>query len=101
MVEAVRWKIFYDNGQSYSNEDGLAEDAPIEGIVAVVEKLANRTVRIYEGRDFYFWNGENWVAGYQADLERWLRRILPALKYGIWTKDGIFKDVMEEANRWP
>ncbi len=101
MSKAARWKIFYDaRDLTYSCSDGSPEDAPTDGVVAIVEKRENKTVNVLTG-DYYFWTGENWVTGHQADLERWLRGVLPRLKYGRWTKDGVFAQVMEEANRWP
>lgn len=92
--------VFYTDGRTYSSDDGPAEKAPTDGVQAVVEKRSDGTPNVLTG-DFYFWNGENWVAGYQADLERWLRTALPALKFGLWTRDSTFAAVMEEANRWP
>ncbi len=101
MSESVKWKIWYDDGQTCSSEEMKPEEAPLDGVVAIVEKRKDRTVQVYQGQEYYFWNGENWVAGQVGSLDRWLRAVLPAVKYGRWTKNSIFKDVMEEANRWP
>ena len=94
------WKIYYDDGSTYSSDGGTAEDAELDGVVCVVQKHGDDPVDVLWGFDFYYWTGENWAAGYQADLERWLRGVLPNLKYGRWTRNSIYKKAMDEANSW-
>ena len=101
MAACVRWKIWYDDGSTYASEDGPVADAPSDGVIVIVEKKRDRTVSIHADTDYYFWNGENWVSGHIEGLEKWLRAVFPDLKYGRWTKDGIYKAALEEADQWP
>ncbi len=100
MSKTVRWKIWYDDGTTFASETGSAADAPVDGILAILEKRANNTIMNHHGNDYYYWTGENWFSGSLASLERWLRMELPNLKYGRWTKDSIWKDVIAESERW-
>lgn len=93
--------MWYDTGEKLSSETYKPADIPADGVLVIVEKKADRTVTVHEGRDYYFWNGENWISGDLASLEKWLRSALPAVKFGLWTKDGIFREAIEEAETWP
>lgn len=97
----MRWKAWLDNGKTYSSDDCAPNDIPSDGVLVIVEKKRDRTITVHEGRDYYFWNGENWVSGELASMEKWMRAIVPALKFGRWTADGIFREAIDEANRWP
>ncbi len=100
MLKASHWKIFYDDGSTFSNDDGLAEEAPVDGILAIVERRQNNTVMNHHAKEYYYWTGENWVSGGVGAMERWMRKELPALKYGRWTKESIWQKVIEEVNRY-
>ncbi len=100
MVAASKWKIWYDDGSTFSSDDGSPEEAPVDGILAILEKLTNNTILNHHGNEFYYWSGENWYAGNQASLERWMRVELPALKFGRWTKSSIWKEVIAESVEW-
>ena len=100
MAACVRWCVWYDNGKKVSSAECSPESLPADGVLVIVEKKRDRTVSVHEGKDYYYWNGENWVSGYVAALEKWLRSVLPALKYGVWTRDGIFREAIEESERW-
>jgi hypothetical protein len=101
MLDTVYWKIWYDDHSTFSHEEGPPEEAPTDGILAILEKRRNRTIQIHHGQDYYYWTGENWASGSLAALEKWLRRELPLLKFGRWTKDSIFRAVLEEAKKCP
>lgn len=82
----MKWKIWYDNGSTYTDRDGLPESAPLDGILAIAEEDATGRKQTYWGSDYYHWTGDGWRAGNLADLERWLRGVMPNLKYGRWTE---------------
>lgn len=100
MAVATKWKIWYDDGTTYSSSSGTAEDAPVDGILAILEKRSDNTVMNHHGCEFYYWTGENWLSGSQASMERWMRRELPVLKYGRWADDTIWKQVVAESILW-
>lgn len=59
----VHWRIYYDDGSTYSNVDGPVERAPCLGVMVVVQR--DRTVeveRLYY-KHFYVWSHE---------YDRWL-----------------------------
>ena len=101
MAKCVRWKAWLDDGTTASSDDREPHEVPTDGGLCIVEKKRDRTVTVHEGHNYFYWNGENWVSGNQAALETWLRKELPNLKFGRWTKDGVFKEAMAEAERWP
>ncbi len=101
MAKAVRWCAWYDDGKKLSSETHSPDEIPSDGILIIVEKKRDNTVTVHSGFDYYYWTGENWLSGYQAALEKWLRKELPRLKFGRWTKDGIFAEAMAEVERWP
>jgi hypothetical protein len=100
MLEGVKWKIFYDDGTTVSSDSSKPEEAPVDGILAIVEKKGNNTIMVHQNNEYYYWTGENWISGGLNSLERWLRKELPNLKYGRWTKESVWRQVLEEADKW-
>lgn len=47
-----QWKVYYDDGATFGSEDGAWADAPSEGVLAVVERIGDRTT-IHSGHDHY------------------------------------------------
>ncbi len=94
----TRWRIYYDDGSTFSFEDGPAEDAPLDGVQVIVERFENGNVQIHEGCDYYYWTGDCWAYGAINDLERWLRGVFPKLKYGRFTRNDVHKRAVREAN---
>ena len=100
MAAASKWKIWYDDGTPFTSDDGTPQDAPVDGILAILEKRADNTVMNHHGNDYYYWTGENWVSGNLASMERWMRRELPAMKYGRWANDTTWREVVAESIEW-
>jgi hypothetical protein len=52
----VDWRIYYGDGSTYSDEDGPVEDAPAQGVQAVVTRSASdpRQVISVHGWDYYW-----------------------------------------------
>lgn len=89
----VRWRLYYDDGTTFSSEDGAPDEAPLDGVVGVGEEDDTGRRQTYWGADYYFWTGDGWAGGNIADLERWLRRVLPQLKYGRWAPQTLWQKV--------
>ena len=49
----MRWKIYYVDGSTFSNEDGSPEDAPGWGVAAVVQEDDLVGAMVHHQRDFY------------------------------------------------
>ena len=84
------WRVYYNDGTVFSSKDGVAEDAPLDGIQLIVEDR-NGQPQYHWGREFYFWTGDCWQSGYQADFERWVRALTKQIKYGVVMTDEGFK----------
>lgn len=99
-MKVVGWKIYYDDGTEFSSEEVEPEEAPLDGIQGILEFRDNNTAHPYEGFDYYYWTGDSWAAGYLNDLERWLRRELPRLKYGRFCRNAVFLKIREDMTNW-
>ena len=88
------WRIWYDDGTTFDSSQGPVEEAPADGVIAVADA---RKARPRSGQDYYFWLGDSWAAGNQADLEKWLRRELPALKFGRWAPNAVYDETVARA----
>ena len=66
----MTWKIYYDDGSTFSNEDGSPYEAPGLGvqIVAVENEKVGRV--IYSMNDFYWYDTKNdcWYGGEKFGL---------------------------------
>lgn len=49
---ASSWRIYYDDAQTFGSEDGAWSDAPVEGVLAVVELVDGR-LTVHSGHDYY------------------------------------------------
>lgn len=49
----LRWKIYYVDGSTFSNQDGSPEDAPGWGVVAVIQEDDVTGVQVHHQHDFY------------------------------------------------
>lgn len=56
------WKIYYDDGSTFSDEDGFPHDAPPEGFIAVVSYYPDGERYILATWDFYC---------YDVDSDQW------------------------------
>ena len=94
------WRIWYDDGSTFDSTQGPPEAAPLDGVIAVGTERENGHRRPRLGADYYFWTGDGWAVGDRADLERWLRRDLPALKYGRWARNDVFTQTQQRVREW-
>ncbi len=55
------WIVYYEDGSSFTSEDGKPEDAPRRGvlIVAVGDKEVGK--QLHHRADFYMWKKGEWV----------------------------------------
>lgn len=95
------WKIWYDDGTTFSNEEGNPEDAPIDGVQAILQWLPLGNYNIIPSSDYYWWVWDRWVGGNINGLERFLRKrdqIIPIIIYGRWTHTNMFHQVQREVH---
>ncbi len=63
----MRWRVYYVDGTSYSNEDGPPESAPGSGVVAVAQQDAEVGVAIHQRNDYYVY-AEQYGGWYGLDV---------------------------------
>lgn len=77
----MRWKVYYDDGSTYSSEDGAWSDAPPDGVLFVVYWV-DGVKTIFSGADHYYFH--DGVVAATNDLGPLLRK-LGIVKFGRWT----------------
>lgn len=62
-MKQLRWRIYYDDGPTFSSEDGDPVDAPAYGVICIVacDPAVNRI--ILNGWDWYYYDGQEWWGG--------------------------------------
>lgn len=80
----IRWCIFYSNNSRFSHEDGDPANAPLYGVIAVVQE-DQKPASVWHQSDFYWWRPDMgcWHSG---DIHGFLRE---SAAYGAtWVKQG-------------
>lgn len=95
------WKIFYDDGSTFSIEEGRPEDAPPLGFIcAVGYDEANRRY-IMHGWDHYCWDIESqqwWGMDMCGLFDRLTRNKVFAYKQGRTVTKDRFTELMQLAH---
>ncbi len=86
------WRIYYEDGFTYSNLDGPFHKAPSDGVIGVVAANDEVGRRVFHGRDFYFIL-EDGTIGEADDLGPFLRK-LGVVKFGRWVGDKPYKGTL-------
>lgn len=96
-----RWAIYYDDGSIFTSEDGTWNDAPLDGVLFVLQKVGDRAIP-QSGADFYYLIDDTVAA--TGDLGPFLRS-LKIIKFGRWTSikkyEAVSRRVAEDAKSWP
>ena len=60
----MKWRIFYADGSTFSNEDGRPEDAPGLGVEVINQVHEDSHVGAYQqhGGEYYIWYSNKWWA---------------------------------------
>jgi hypothetical protein len=67
------WVVFYDDGSTFSSDDGGPEDAPKDGVLVVVVSDIATGRTMWHSADYYCWHKEGeWVPHNQRGLDRYL-----------------------------
>ena len=94
------WRIYYADGSTFDDANGLPEAAPLDGIQIIVECLSNGQLQYHQDRDFYLWTGDSWHHGYQREFDTWVRNLAPKIKYGLCIAKGDYDAIVKEAMQW-
>lgn len=71
----MRWRIYYDGGDVFTDEDGPPDRAPAVGVLAIAQPPGTGA-RAEFNCDFYWWHEplERWVGGDLFGLVDYLQR---------------------------
>ena len=100
-MQGLEWRIYYDDGTTFSNLDGRFEDAPSDGILGIVEADPEVGYVLYHGKDYYYLLADGSIG--MADDPGPYLRTLGVIKFGRWTGRGtwgeVFETMVDEAKR--
>lgn len=76
----AEWVVFYENGTTFSSEDGEPSQAPSDGVVVIALKDYGVGRRLLHSADFYCWHKEReWVPHNQRGLDYYLAQDEPGI----------------------
>jgi hypothetical protein len=86
----LNWKIYYDNGNTYSDGDGSVEDAPGLGVlgISIADSIVGR--HLVSRRDYYWYDLGRWFGGDVFGLWDYLQR--PGFKKVIFGRSTTNED---------
>lgn len=53
-----RWRIYYGNGDTYSDRDGSPFYAPSTNVQVLAREMADGAIGLSHGRDAYYWRDD-------------------------------------------
>lgn len=104
------WRIWYEDVSSYCNLDGSPENAPYEGVVAIVQHNEKMNRVVSKGWNYYYWRRDEetgawgWCgADQRGQVDQFARRPHDsrALKIGWMVGTPRFEKIMEAARSDP
>jgi len=99
-----KWRIYYDNGETFDNTMGEPEQAPGYGVICVLQ-ITEDTGRMTNHRwDFYYWeNGFGWIG---SDVHGLMDRLchdtenkVRGVKQGRTVKNHVYAEIMMRASK--
>lgn len=89
------WQIFYDDETIVSNLDMVWEDAPLYGVLFVLEDFPDRTKLVHMGMDYYMKRGSTLISFSEGDVKMHMELGIPvrSAKYGRWAPDDVWQRV--------
>lgn len=57
----MNWRIYYDDGSTYSDDDGPVENAPCDGVIVVAQRDLDVGVERLFFKHFYAWSDGRWL----------------------------------------
>jgi len=95
-MRLARWRIYYDDGSTFSSDDGLPEDAPGYGVLAIEQDRENTVLC---SQDFYLFRNDYgcWI---EVHIEGLIDHLVTsahhvrAVKAGRTVPLSVFKSVL-------
>ncbi len=95
MPKRASWAIWYDDGSRFTSQEGSWEEAPVDGVLFVLETFEDGKKLVHMGADYYVLKDDGIIDFSTVHLERHLRQI-PGWKFGRWASDEVFQQAHEE-----
>ena len=99
----MKWRIYYDNGAVFSDEEGSAFDAPRIGVQVIVHQEPGGGYSLMSQSDFYYyepersdWSGWNYCDQYTLVLHL-QRAKQPLILFGSMIKTSQFTEIEKRA----
>ena len=95
------WKIYYDNGSTKNDKQGLPETTDEHlGVIVIAQVRGDGRYHQISGAEYYIFDGEFWVPIGLNGLEDWTMNLLPRIKCvtkGRAIAHGHFNEIYKEA----
>lgn len=70
----MKWAVYYDDGSSFTSDDGPPEEAPRDGVQVVAIADIDAGKQLWHSSDYYCWQDGEWVPRNAAGLHDYLRQ---------------------------
>jgi len=92
------WKIFYDDGSTYSDQDGTIETAPKLGVIIVASSDPDVGRKYDRSCDYYVWHSYGWRGVDQFGLYDYLSQSgSKVVLFGRTVEDRRWKEIWQQA----
>lgn len=54
------WRVYYDDGATFSDADGPVESAPCDGVIVIVQADRDVGRELLHRKHFYYWERGKW-----------------------------------------
>lgn len=97
----MKWRIWYDDGSTFSNEDGRPQDAPGRGLICIVQ-VDERTGRRRLTGDYYVWMLGRWFSVDLFGLWDYLsKQGMKVVKFGRFASYTRYAEICRRADSDP
>ena len=92
------WRIYYDDGTTFSSADGPAEESPALGVQAIVQPDSEVGRTVDAKREYYWWIDDRWDGGDIFGLFDYLARPgVKVVRFGRSMTNAGFRAVYQAA----
>jgi len=92
------WKIYYEDGTTFSDSDGKPEEAPARGVQIIMQAEPHLGREILRATDFYIRKNEQWFAVDHFGLFDYLSNPgLKTVKFGRYIPNDEYARVLADA----
>ena len=92
----MQFRIYYADGSAFGSDQGSWEDAPKDGVIMVAINDGSRT-EFLSGSDYYVREPDSETFHRQDNLEPYVRKHNPEVKFGVWTTHSMYERIQQRA----